>query len=166
MSRGTAQSFFYRAAANGQSPSDLAGSASSPLRGAPFARALPARAPPHAVGRWPSEAKAGGALSVPRHPALSRFNVGADSISARARLSLFAAFPLHPQIRQHLSQYLGAHRPGERAAARRPAVGLIQQTSTATLGSSMGATETKLAMRAPSLALSSFWLVPLLPPMR
>ena len=44
--------------------------------------------------------------------------------------------------------------------------GSSRQTSTATLGSSMGATETKLAMRAPSLALSSFWLVPLLPPMR
>ena len=38
-------------------PSGLASSASSSLCGAPFARALPARTPPHAVGRWPSEAR-------------------------------------------------------------------------------------------------------------
>ena len=44
--------------------------------------------------------------------------------------------------------------------------GSSKQISTAIFGSSMGATDTKLAMRAPSLALSSFWLVPLLPPMR
>ena len=41
-----------------QSPSGLASSASSPLRGEPFfARASPARKPPHAVGRWPSKTR-------------------------------------------------------------------------------------------------------------
>ena len=93
-------------------------------------------------------------------------NVGADSISARARLSLFAAFPLHPQIRQHLSQYLGAHRPGERAAARRPAVGLIQADQHSDLGVVDGRNGDKARNARASLALSSFWLVPLLPPMR
>ena len=43
---------------------------------------------------------------------------------------------------------------------------LARQTRHKNCGSSMGATATKLAMRAFSSALSSFWLVPLLPPTR
>ena len=44
--------------------------------------------------------------------------------------------------------------------------GSSRQINTASFGSSMGATDTKLAIRAPSFGLSSFWLVPLLPPTR
>ena len=44
--------------------------------------------------------------------------------------------------------------------------GSSRQTRQRNCGSSMGATATKLAMRAFSSALSSFWLVPLFPPTR
>ena len=77
-----------RHCANGQSPSALAGSASSPVRGA-FLRGLrPREEPPHAVGRWSSASddRRGSARSLRHkllhHPQLLR----EDTVGDRALL--------------------------------------------------------------------------------
>ena len=71
--------------------------------------------------------------------------------------------PLYTSVCSSTSAQTGAERLP-------PAVvqlwGSSRQTRHKNCGSSMGATATKLAMRAFSSALSSFWLVPLLPPTR
>ena len=80
-----------------------------------------------------------------------------------AGASVVRGTPLYTSVCSSTSAQTGADRLP-------PAVvqlwGSSRQTRQRNCGSSMGATATKLAMRAFSSALSSFWLVPLFPPTR
>ena len=104
-----------------QSPSGLAGSASSPLRGAPFARAKPARKPPH-QGRWPRSRPEGfspltGSIAKPRaghaRPLRTAVNrcarEGQGRAVARERvLTHSPSKPLRPRLRSASSPKRGA----------------------------------------------------------
>ena len=91
-------------------------------------------------------------------PSAGRAVVCSAGTSAAAR-----GTPLYTSVCSNTSAHTGAERLP-------PAVvqlwGSSRQTRHRNCGSSMGATATKLAMRAFSSALSSYWLVPLLPPTR
>ena len=71
-----------------------------------------------------------------------------------------------PRWTRGLLQHFGADRRRQAAPRVGPAVGLVEADQHSSWGSSMGATATNEAMRAVGSSLSSFWLVPLLPPTR